>query len=253
MLWTLYNSALHTCQATTCPTKSLLSIFGIGDYTDILTYLGCSDVHPPIFQPRMHAVMLNLVSDDPHQLPFMLTTPPLPRTEIPELEAPQLLIRVVLISFNISFYPNDFYPVSCGFSKYGNTKAAEMLPKCAQILTNLAKFNMLAKQNLVTIWLQLGQFPQIVTDSVKPRPQAPRTQTEVAACQATTQMPPDAQTEVAACQATTSSPQNPEVAACQAMTQMPPDAQTEIAACDLKPNRGRSLTDHNLEPLKPKQ
>jgi hypothetical protein len=59
-----------------------------------------------------------------------------------------------------------------------------MLPKCAQILTNLAKFNMydriytivricdlcslrLAKQNLVTIWLQLGQFPQIVTDSVK--------------------------------------------------------------------------------------
>ncbi|KAJ7900532.1 hypothetical protein B0H13DRAFT_2517737 [Mycena leptocephala] len=57
-----------------------------------------------------------------------------------------------------------------------------MLPKCAQILTNLAKFNMydriytivricdlcslrLAKQNLVTIWLQLGQFPQIVTDS----------------------------------------------------------------------------------------
>ncbi|KAJ7790957.1 hypothetical protein B0H14DRAFT_2625487 [Mycena olivaceomarginata] len=48
--------------------------------------------------------------------------------------------------------------------------------------------------------------PKQKSQLVRPQFPAPRTQTEVTACQATTQMPPDVQTEVEACQGTTPTP-----------------------------------------------
>ncbi|KAJ7855249.1 hypothetical protein B0H14DRAFT_2579390 [Mycena olivaceomarginata] len=74
--------------------------------------------------------------------------------------------------------------------------------------------------------------PKQKSQLARPRPQAPRTQTEVAACQATTHMPPEPKQKSQIARPRPQAPRTQKrVTACQATTSMLPDAQTEVAAC----------------------